>query len=102
MDKLEKLACERALALYKLDPEEWGVSVRVLSGCLANMIAYSAVLDPGDVALGMHFTEGGHLTHGLRFGDEIVSHSAKFYHWEHYGVDKDGWIDYDQMDQVFF
>jgi glycine hydroxymethyltransferase len=101
IDKLENLARERALELFKLNPEEWDVTVQCYSGCVANMVAYSAVLDPGDVVLGMHRKDGGHISHGLRYGNQILSHSAKFFNWEHYGVDMEGWMDYDYMDQVF-
>ena len=100
IDQIENLAKARALSTFKLDPEVWDVSVQCLSGCMANMIAYSSVLEMGDPVVGMDRSEGGHISHGLKYGNQIVSHSAKLYNWDHYGVDKDGWLDYNQMEQV--
>ena len=100
IDQIENLANKRALETFKLDPEEWGVSLQCLSGSMANLIAYSSVLNIGDLIVGMDGSEGGHISHGLKFGNQIVSHSAKLYNWEHYGVNEDGWLDYTQMEKV--
>lgn len=48
----------------------------------------------------MHRQEGGHISHGLRYGSEIINYSAKFYHWEHYGIDENDFVDYNQMNKV--
>jgi glycine hydroxymethyltransferase len=100
IDKIENLAKERALKLFNLNPEEWEVDVQCLSGCMANSIAYSSVLEVGDKVLGMHLSDGGHISHGLKVGNQALSHTAKMYNWEHYGLDEQGWLDYDQMEKV--
>jgi glycine hydroxymethyltransferase len=100
VDKIENLAKKRALELFKLDPEVWEVDVQCLSGSMANLVAYSSVLEVGEKVLGMHLSEGGHISHGLKVGDKALSHSAKLYDWEHYGIDDEGWLDYKQMMQV--
>lgn len=102
IDQIELLAKKRALDLFQLDPEVWGVSLQCLSGSVANMIAYSSVLDVQDKVLGMHRSEGGHISHGLKYGEQVVHHSAKLYDWDHYGVKDDGYIDYEEMEQVCF
>ena len=69
-DIIESLAIERAKKLFGADH----VNVQPHSGAPANMIAYSAVLKPGDTILGMDLSHGGHLTHG-----HPVTLSAKIY-----------------------
>ena len=59
-DPLETLAIERAKKIFGADH----VNVQPHSGAPANMIAYNAVLKPGDTVLGMDLSHGGHLTHG--------------------------------------
>jgi glycine hydroxymethyltransferase len=102
IDKIENLAKKRALELFRLNPEEWDVDVQCISGCIANTVAYSSVLEVGDKVLGMHLSDGGHISHGLKVGDQVLSHTAKLYNWEHYGIDQNGWLDYDQMAKVRF
>ena len=62
VDIAERLAQERALALY---PGAEHVNVQPHSGAQANMAAYFSVLEPGDRILGMNLAHGGHLTHGM-------------------------------------
>lgn len=100
IDKIENMAKQRALDLYNLDPEIWDVDVQCLSGSVANAVAYSSVLEVGDRVLGMHLSDGGHFSHGLKVDDLPVSHTAKMYHWDHYGIDDQGWLDYAQMEEV--
>lgn len=64
MDELELLCEARALALYNLDPSEWGVNVQPYSGSPANFAAYTALLQPHDRLMGLDLPSGGHLTHG--------------------------------------
>jgi glycine hydroxymethyltransferase len=90
------------LDLFGLDPEEWDVSLQCLSGCVANVVAYSSVLDIGDKVLAMNLSEGGHLSHGFKLGDKVISHTAKYYNWDHYGLDENGFLDYGQVEQVNF
>ncbi len=89
IDKIESLAIERAKQLF--DAEH--VNVQSLSGSPANMAAYSAFLKPGDKAMGLKLTEGGHLTHGHK-----VNFSGKTYNFVQYGVDKETeTLDYDAI-----
>lgn len=100
IDKIETLAKLRALKLFGLDPEVWDVNLQCLSGCVANIVAYSAVMDIGDKALGMKLSEGGHLSHGFFLGEKKISHTSKYYDWDHYGVDDEGFLDYADLEQV--
>lgn len=56
---MELLAQKRALDLFKLKPEEWGVNVQSLSGAPANFNVYNAFLEYGDKAMGLRLACGG-------------------------------------------
>ncbi|MDO8590347.1 MAG: serine hydroxymethyltransferase [bacterium] len=83
-DKVESLAQERALKLFKLSPSEWSVNVQPLSGSPANMAVYLALVPQGGKIMGMSLDHGGHLTHGHK-----VSASGKFWVQVPYGVNKE-------------
>lgn len=68
------------------------VNVQPHSGTSANLAAISAVVNPGETILSMSLDCGGHLSHGAR-----VSQVGKLYNIVNYGVDDDGWIDYDEV-----
>lgn len=68
------------------------VNVQPHSGTSANLAAISAVVEPGETILSMSLDCGGHLSHGAR-----VSQVGKLYNIVNYGVDQDGWIDYDEV-----
>lgn len=68
------------------------VNVQPHSGTSANLAAISAVVNPGETILSMNLDAGGHLSHGAR-----VSQVGKLYNIINYGVDDDGWIDYDKV-----
>lgn len=68
------------------------VNVQPHSGTSANLAAISAVVNPGETILSMSLDAGGHLSHGAR-----VSQVGKLYNIVNYGVDDDGWIDYDKV-----
>jgi glycine hydroxymethyltransferase len=90
VDVAERLAQERALALY---PGAEHVNVQPHSGAQANMAAYFSVLEPGDRILGMNLAHGGHLTHGM-----ALNFSGRLYEVHAYGVRRDTErIDYDAM-----
>jgi len=92
VDKAEKLAVERAKALFGADE----VNVQPHSGSQANMAAYFALLQPGDRVLGMDLAHGGHLTHGAK-----ASFSGQLYQFAHYGVDKaTGRIVFDEVRRI--
>lgn len=90
-DVVESLAIERAKKLFKAQH----VNVQPLSGAPANMIAYSAVLKPGDKVLGMDLSHGGHLTHG-----HPMTLSAQIYNFVGYKTDESGKIDYDELEKM--
>lgn len=100
-DKVERLAQERALGLFKLSPAEWSVNVQPLSGSPANLAVYLALVPQGGPdakvgagkIMGMSLDHGGHLTHGHK-----VSASGKFWTQVAYGVNKETeTLDYDAI-----
>lgn len=90
-DAVENLAIDRAKKLFGAEH----VNVQPLSGAPANMIVYSALLEPGDKVLGMDLSHGGHLTHG-----HPVTLSAKIYNFIRYKTKADGLIDYDELERI--
>lgn len=88
VDEIEKLAIERAKDLFGAEH----VNVQPYSGSPANLAVHFALLEPGDRTLGMSLDAGGHLTHGFK-----VSISGKYYNSVSYGVDDNGYIDYDEV-----
>ena len=95
VDKVEILAQQRALSLFGLSENEWGVNVQPHSGSPANLAIYKALLSTEDVALGMSLSHGGHLTHGYK-----ASASGTFFHFEQYGLNDDDRIDFDQVERL--
>lgn len=91
VDVVEQLAIDRAKALFGADY----ANVQPHSGSQANFAVYTALLQPGDVVLGMNLSQGGHLTHG-----SPVNFSGKLYNIVAYGVDDTGHIDYDEVQRI--
>ena len=91
VDVVENLAIERAKKLYGCDY----ANVQPHSGAQANMAVFFAVLQPGDTVMGMNLDHGGHLTHG-----SPVNMSGKYFHIVPYGVNDDGFIDYDRLREL--
>ena len=91
VDIVENLAIERAKELFGADC----ANVQPHSGAQANMAAYSALINPGDTVMGMSLAHGGHLTHG-----SPVNASGKLYKFVPYGVNDDGYIDYDELEKT--
>lgn len=90
VDVVENIAIERAKELFGAE----AANVQPHSGAQANMAAYSAILEPGDTVMGMSLADGGHLTHG-----SPVNASGKLYKFVSYGVNPDGFIDYDGLER---
>ena len=88
IDEIENIAIERAKELFGVEH----VNVQPYSGSPANLAVHFALLEPGDKTLGMSLDAGGHLTHGFK-----VSFSGKFYNSASYGVNDEGYIDYDEV-----
>ena len=92
VDQVEQLAVDRAKQLFSADY----ANVQPHSGSQANAAAMMALLNPGDLFLGMALPHGGHLTHGSK-----VNFSGKLYQAIEYGVDSHtGLIDYDKLEQL--
>ena len=88
VDVVEHIAIERAKELYHCDY----ANVQPHSGAQANMATFFAMLNPGDTFMGMSLDTGGHLTHG-----SPVNLSGKYFHAVPYGVNDEGYIDYDEV-----
>lgn len=88
VDMVEDLARERAKELFGCTY----ANVQPHSGAQANMAVQFAVLEPGDTIMGMNLDHGGHLTHG-----SPVNMSGKYFNVVPYGVNDDGFLDYDKM-----
>ena len=91
-DVVENLARERAKELFGAEH----ANVQPHSGSSANMAAYAAIIQPGDVVMGLDLAHGGHLTHGHK-----LSFSGKTYKIVSYGVSRDTeTIDYDELEKL--
>lgn len=88
VDVVENLAIARAKELFGCEY----VNVQPHSGAQANLAAFFAIMNPGDTFMGMNLNHGGHLTHG-----SPVNISGKFFHVVPYGVNDEGFIDYDEV-----
>ena len=80
IDKVELLCKDRALAAYRLNPENWGVNVQPYSGSPANFAVYTGLLNPHDRIMGLDLPSGGHLTHGYyTAGGKKISATSIFF-----------------------
>jgi glycine hydroxymethyltransferase len=96
VDRVERLAGERALKLFGLAHGKWHVNVQPLSGSPANLAVYVALVPPGGKIMGMTLSEGGHLTHGHK-----VSVTGKFWKQVPFGVDpKTETINYSEIKKI--
>lgn len=91
VDVVETLAIERAKKLFGCDY----ANVQPHSGAQANMAVFVAMLKPGDTVMGMNLDHGGHLTHG-----SPVNFSGLYFHIVPYGVNEEGYIDYDKLEEI--
>lgn len=96
-DQIEILAQQRLLKLFKLG-KDWHANVQPYSGSPANMEIYFALMDPGDIMMGMSLAVGGHLSHGHK-----VNFSGRIYKSIQYGVDSQtGLIDYEAIEKMAY
>ncbi len=91
VDIAEQLAIDRLKQLYGANY----ANVQPHSGTQANAAAFLALCEPGETIMGMSLAHGGHLTHGAK-----VNFSGKIYKAVQYGVDDNGFIDYDEMEAL--
>lgn len=90
VDIVENIARDRLKKLFSASY----ANVQPHSGAQANMAVYFALISPGDTVMGMNLAEGGHLTHG-----SPVNMSGKYYNFVPYGVDENGFLDYDAFEK---
>ena len=90
VDQVENLAIQRACKLFGAKY----ANVQPHSGAQANLAVYFALLEVGDTVMGMDLSQGGHLTHG-----SPVNISGKNYHFVSYGVNEEGFLDYDALEK---
>lgn len=96
VDKVEQLCIDRALKLFDLDADTWGVNVQALSGSPANLAVYTALVPKGGKIMGMSLAHGGHLTHGHK-----ASATGKFWEQISYGVNKETEVlDFDDIKKI--
>ena len=91
VDVVEKIAIERACKLFGAEH----ANVQPHSGAQANTAVYFALIKPGDTVMGMNLAHGGHLTHG-----SPVNISGSYYNFVPYGVNDEGFIDYDVFEKT--
>lgn len=98
VDKIERMCQARALDLFELDPEKWGVNVQPYSGSPANFAVYTALVEPHGRIMGLDLPDGGHLTHGFMTATKKISATSIFFESMPYKVDvKTGRIDYERL-----
>ncbi|MCC7570242.1 serine hydroxymethyltransferase [Candidatus Micrarchaeota archaeon] len=91
IDEIETMAIERVCKLFGTK----FANVQPHAGSQANMAVYFALMEYGDKFLGLDLSHGGHLTHG-----SPVNFSGKIYRPIHYQVNKEGWLDYNEIEKI--
>ncbi|MBR3869152.1 MAG: serine hydroxymethyltransferase [Clostridia bacterium] len=91
VDIVENIANQRAMELFGAEYS----NVQPHSGTQANIATYFALLNHGDTILGMSLAHGGHLSHG-----SPVNMSGKYFNFVSYGVNDEGFIDYDELERL--
>ena len=91
VDVVEDLARDRAMKLFNCTY----ANVQPHSGAQANLAVFFALVNPGDTVMGMNLDHGGHLTHG-----SPVNISGKYFNIVPYGVNDQGFIDYDEVEKI--
>lgn len=91
VDEIETIAIERAKKLFGCA----FANVQPHSGSQANAAVYGALIKPGDKILGMDLSHGGHLTHGAKVSSSGIVYDSSFY-----GVELDGFINYDKVREI--
>ncbi|PJE50562.1 MAG: serine hydroxymethyltransferase [Candidatus Yanofskybacteria bacterium CG10_big_fil_rev_8_21_14_0_10_36_16] len=95
VDEIESQTKELATKVFGLSSQMWNVNVQPYSGSSANLAAYLGSVGPGSKILAMSLEHGGHLTHGHQ-----VSWTGKLFNFKHYGVDRNGLIDYEEVSKI--
>ncbi len=95
MDQIEDRVKELVYEAFMISPKKYGVNVQPYSGSIANLAAYLAAVGPGGRVLAMSLEHGGHLSHG-----HPVSWTGKLFNFKHYGVGRNGFIDYSEIGKI--
>ncbi|XAR56339.1 Glycine hydroxymethyltransferase [Bertholletia excelsa] len=101
IDEIEILCCERALAAFGLDAENWGVNVQPYSCTSANFAVYTGLLLPGGRIMGLDTPSGGNISHGYYTPNgRKLSAASIFFESLPYKVNpQTGYIDYDKLEE---
>lgn len=98
VDEMERLTQRRALELFGLDADRWGVNVQPLSGAPANFAVYTGVVEAHGRIMGLDLPDGGHLSHGFFTPSKKISATSIFFESMPYRLDPTtGLIDYDKL-----
>lgn len=102
IDEIESLVEKRALQVFGLEEDIWHVNVQAVTGSVANLAVYNAVLKPGDRMLGMKLYDGGHLSHGWKLPEgKPISFTSRIFDTHFYSVDPETRVfDYAAIAQV--
>ena len=100
IDEIELTCQRRALEVFRLDREKWGVNVQCLSGSPANLQVYQAIMRPHDRLMGLDLPHGGHLSHGYQTPTRKISAVSTYFETFPYRVNLEtGIIDYDRLEE---
>mmetsp|Transcript_31436 Transcript_31436/g.68741 ORF Transcript_31436/g.68741 Transcript_31436/m.68741 type:complete len:471 (-) Transcript_31436:68-1480(-) len=101
VDQVENMCRDRALEVFGLNPENWGVNVQPYSGSPANFAVYTALLQPHDRIMGLDLPSGGHLTHGFynARGTKVSATSIYFESLPYKVSSVDGYIDFEKLEE---
>jgi len=100
VDEMELLCQKRALELFNLDPEKWGVNVQLYSGTPGNYACLVALAGLHGRIMGLNLPDGGHLSHGYKNEKRNVSLTSLFFESLPYKVNPEtGYIDYDKLEE---
>ena len=109
IDEIEALTEKRALQVFGLNDDVWHVNVQPVTGSIANLAVYAALLNPGDKMLAMSLYDGGHLSHGWKLPDtglpaqagKPISFTSRIYDSHFYCVDpKTKVFNYDEIERI--
>jgi len=100
VDQIEIQCQELAKKAFKLS-DEWHVNCQPLSGTPANFAVMTALLQPGDVIMGLDLPCGGHLSHGYQRGDDKKTAASKYFTSKSYKTNLEtGLLDYDEIERL--
>ncbi|QKX56520.1 uncharacterized protein TRUGW13939_03625 [Talaromyces rugulosus] len=98
IDSIELTCQARALKVFNLDSDKWGVNVQSLSGSPANLQVYQALMKPHERLMGLDLPHGGHLSHGYQTAQRKISAVSTYFETFPYRVNAEtGIIDYDTL-----